>query len=127
MPTQRKPARAISRVRAIDPAVRADFGRRLRAWYRANARDLPWRRTGEAYEILVSELMLQQTQVSRVVTKYGEFLERFPTLHAVARAKPARVMEAWNGLGYYARARNLHRLAREVTADGDSFGGQLPS
>jgi len=113
-------------VPAIAPAIRAGFGRRLRSWYRRNARDLPWRRTRDPYEILVSELMLQQTQVSRVVIKYGEFLERFPTLHDVARAKPARVMEAWDGLGYYARARNLHRLAREVT-DGDRlFGGQLP-
>lgn len=62
--------------------------------------------------------MLQQTQVSRVVLKYGEFLERFPTLDALARARPARVMEAWAGLGYYARAKNLHRLARTVAAPG---------
>ena len=127
MPTQRKPARAILRTRAIDPALRADFGRRLRAWYRANARDLPWRRTRGAYEILVSELMLQQTQVSRVVTRYGEFLERFPTLADVASAQPARVMEAWEGLGYYARARNLHRLATEVTGGGAEPEKQLPS
>ena len=102
----------------IDPAVGRAFGRKLRAWYRRNARDLPWRRTRDAYQILVSELMLQQTQVSRVVTRYGEFLEQFPTLGDVARAKPARVMEAWEGLGYYARARNLHRLARTVTTMG---------
>jgi len=62
--------------------------------------------------------MLQQTQVSRVVLRYGEFLERFPTLDALARARPARVMEAWSGLGYYARAKNLHRLARTVAAAG---------
>lgn len=60
--------------------------------------------------------MLQQTQVSRVVLKYGSFLEAFPTLDALARARPARVMEAWSGLGYYARARNLHRLAQDVVA-----------
>ena len=71
--------------------------------------------------------MLQQTQVSRVVTYYGEFLERFPTLHDVARATPARVMEAWNGLGYYARARNLHRLAREVTDRGRAADARLPA
>ncbi len=71
--------------------------------------------------------MLQQTQVSRVVTRYGEFLERFPTLHDVARAAPARVMEAWEGLGYYARARNLHRLAREVTNGGRSRDARLPA
>ena len=112
---------------AIDPRVRAEFGRRLRAWFRANARDLPWRRTRDAYRVLVSELMLQQTQVSRVETYYDEFLARFPTLADVARAKPARVMEAWDGLGYYARARNLHRLARQVTDGGRSPACRLPS
>ena len=71
--------------------------------------------------------MLQQTQVSRVVTRYGEFLERFPTLADVASAQPARVMEAWEGLGYYARARNLHRLAMEVTGGGAEPEKQLPS
>jgi A/G-specific adenine glycosylase len=70
--------------------------------------------------------MLQQTQVSRVVTKYGEFLARFPTLADVARAEPARVMEAWEGLGYYARARNLHRLANEVTDGGAQPERRLP-
>src|SRR4026209_1931510 len=92
----------------VDATVRATFQRRLRAWYRRNGRDLPWRKTRDPYEVLVSELMLQQTQVSRVLTKYGEFLGRFPTLAHVARARPQRVMEAWDGLGYYARARNLH-------------------
>jgi A/G-specific adenine glycosylase len=71
--------------------------------------------------------MLQQTQVSRVVTRYGEFLEQFPTLHDVARARPARVMEAWEGLGYYARARNLHRLARQVTDYGREADATLPA
>ena len=117
--------RAIPAVSLPDPLALRDFGRRLRRWYRRNARDLPWRRTRDAYEVLVSELMLQQTQVSRVVPKYHEFLARFPTLDAVARARPKRVMEAWTGLGYYARARNLHRLAREVV-DGP-HGGALPS
>jgi A/G-specific adenine glycosylase len=113
--------------RSIDPAVRDIFGRKLRAWYRRNARDLPWRRTRNAYEILVSELMLQQTQVSRVVTRYGEFLEQFPTLGDVARAQPAQVMEAWEGLGYYARARNLHRLACEVTDEGRAPTEPIPA
>ena len=110
----------------IAPEVREAFGRRLRTWFRVNGRDLPWRRTRVAYEVLVSELMLQQTQVSRVVTRYGEFLERFPTLADVARAEPARVMEAWEGLGYYARARNLHRLATEVTDGGSQPDRPLP-
>jgi A/G-specific adenine glycosylase len=108
-------------------SARGEFSRRLRRWYARNARDLPWRRTRDPYEVLVSELMLQQTQVTRVVTRYSEFLERFPTLHDVARATPRRVMEAWDGLGYYARARNLHRLAREVTDGGRAQDARLPA
>jgi A/G-specific adenine glycosylase len=101
------------------------FSRRLRAWYRAHARDLPWRRTRDPYRVLVSELMLQQTQVSRVLDYYERFLERFPTLAQLASAPRRRVMESWSGLGYYARARNLHRLAQEVTSDTERNG--LPS
>jgi A/G-specific adenine glycosylase len=119
--------RTARRERTIDSSVRTLFSRRLRAWYRRHGRDLPWRRTRDPYQVLVSELMLQQTQVSRVVTKYGEFLERFPTLDHVARAKASHVMEAWEGLGYYARARNLHRLAREVTSAGAAADQQLPA
>src|SRR5215207_8932895 len=108
---------------ALDPTVARRFGRLLRRWFRANGRDLPWRRTRDPYRILVSELMLQQTQVSRVVTRYGEFLETFPTLHDVARARPKRVMEAWAGLGYYARARRggdaPRRRRRATVAAGD--------
>jgi A/G-specific adenine glycosylase len=100
-----------------------DFSRRLRAWYRRHGRDLPWRRSRDPYHILVSELMLQQTQVSRVVDFYEKFVSRFPTLDDVARSRPAAVREAWEGLGYYARARSLHRLARVLTRDGD---GRLP-
>jgi A/G-specific adenine glycosylase len=110
---------------SITPARRASFGRKLRAWYRVNARDLPWRRTRDPYHILVSELMLQQTQVSRVLTKYSDFLARFPTLEAVARSRPARVMEAWSGLGYYARARNLQRLARTIVREREP--AEIPS
>lgn len=111
----------------IAPETRRAFSHKLRAWYRRNARDLPWRRTRNAYHVLVSELMLQQTQVSRVIGYYGEFLRRFPTLADVARAKPAQVMEAWDGLGYYARARNLHQLARTVTDGGRAPDRTLPS
>jgi A/G-specific adenine glycosylase len=102
----------------IEPARRRRFGRLLREWYRRAARDLPWRRTRDPYHILVSELMLQQTQVSRVVEKYAEFLGEFPTLESIARARPRHVREAWSGLGYYARADNLHRLARVLQAAG---------
>ena len=111
----------------VEPAAGRRFGRLLRRWFRANGRDLPWRKTRDPYRILVSELMLQQTQVSRVVTRYGEFLETFPTLHDVARARPKRVMEAWSGLGYYARARNLHALARQVTDRGRDTSATLPA
>jgi A/G-specific adenine glycosylase len=102
---------------AITPERRASFGSKLRRWYRVHARDLPWRRTRDPYHILVSELMLQQTQVSRVITKYAEFLHRFPTLEDVARSRPSHVREAWSGLGYYARARNLQKLARTIVRD----------
>jgi len=111
----------------LDENRAAVFRRKLRAWYRRNARDLPWRKTRDAYHVLVSELMLQQTQVSRVVDYYGEFLDRFPTLADVARARPSRVTDAWDGLGYYARARNLHKLARLVTENGKAPGRTLPA
>jgi len=110
----------------IAPKVALAFSRAIRRWYRANARDLPWRNTRDPYRVLVSELMLQQTQVSRVLLKYDEFLDRFPTLGDVAKARSGRVMEAWSGLGYYARARNLHALAREVTDGGRLASGTLP-
>lgn len=102
----------------IRPATRRAFVANLRAWFKRNGRDLPWRRSRDGYEVLVSELMLQQTQVSRVVDYYQRFLDRFPTLRHVARARPAKVMEAWDGLGYYARARNLRRLASRLTNGG---------
>src|SRR6266850_6158894 len=97
------------------------FTRKLLRWYGQHARDLPWRRTRDPYQVIVSEFMLQQTQVSRVSEYYPRFLERFPTVYDLARAKPKAVREAWDGLGYYARASNLHALAKEVSA----VGGQL--
>jgi A/G-specific adenine glycosylase len=111
----------------VNRVTGASFGKKLRAWFRANARDLPWRETRDPYRVLVSELMLQQTQVARVVPRYHEFLERYPTLADVARASPRHVREAWQGLGYYARARNLHRLARSITANGRNPTGTLPA
>jgi A/G-specific adenine glycosylase len=119
-----KASHARKRPAGIDTRISADFGRRLRAWYRHNHRDLPWRKTRDPYRVLVSELMLQQTQVSRVLDFYARFLERFPTLQHLADAKPKRVMESWEGLGYYARARNLHKLAKHITSDGGP--GALP-
>jgi A/G-specific adenine glycosylase len=90
----------------------------LLAWYQQNRRPLPWRETTEPYAILVSEVMLQQTQVERVVPRYHAWLERWPTVEALAAATPAEVIVAWQGLGYNRRAVNLHRAARRVAAHG---------
>ena len=81
-------------------------------WYRRSGRDLPWRRTRDPYRVLVSEVMLQQTQVSRVLPAYRRFLRRFPTLRALSRAPLGEVLREWSGLGYNRRARDLHRIAR---------------
>ena len=89
----------------------------LLQWYSTHARDLPWRRTRNPYHILVSEIMLQQTQVDRVVPKYHAFLEQFPTLEALASASPGDVIRAWAGLGYNRRALNLQRAAQVVLAE----------
>jgi A/G-specific adenine glycosylase len=88
------------------------------AWYGEHGRDLPWRRTHDPYAILLSEVMLQQTQVPRVVPRYTEWLERWPTVESLAAASPADVIAAWQGLGYNRRAVNLHRCARAVVALG---------
>ncbi len=95
------------------------FTRKLLAWYKRNARVLPWRETRNPYAILVSEFMLQQTQVSRVLEYFPRFMARFPTMASLAAARPKTVMEEWDGLGYYARARNLHKLAKQVAETGD--------
>jgi A/G-specific adenine glycosylase len=90
----------------------------LLAWYAENGRDLPWRRTRDPYAILVSEVMLQQTQVARVVPRWEDWLARWPTVEALAAASPADVIRAWQGLGYNRRAVNLHRAARVVAGRG---------
>jgi A/G-specific adenine glycosylase len=100
------------------------FQRRLLSWYRANGRRLPWRQTRDPYRILVSEIMLQQTQVHRVKAYYRGFLRRYPTFEDLAGAPEPAVRESWDGLGYYARARNLHAAARMVV---DEHGGRLPA
>jgi A/G-specific adenine glycosylase len=109
---------------ARKPKAAQAFTRRVLAWFDRAGRDLPWRRTRDPYRVLVSEFMLQQTQVSRVSEYYPRFLARFATLERLARARPKAVREAWDGLGYYARAANLHALARVVSRD---MGGTLPS
>ena len=90
----------------------------LLAWYRANGRDLPWRRTRDPYSILVSEVMLQQTQAARAVPRWEEWLARWPTVEALAEASRADVIRAWQGLGYNRRAVSLHRAAQQVAAHG---------
>jgi A/G-specific adenine glycosylase len=96
----------------------------LEAWFQTAARDLPWRRTRDGYRALVSELMLQQTQVSRVIEKFEPFIARFPTPAALAEASEDEVLAAWQGLGYYRRARLLHAAAKAVVARHD---GEVPS
>jgi A/G-specific adenine glycosylase len=101
----------------------AEFHRRLVRWYRRHGRDLPWRRTRDPYAIVVSEFMLQQTQVATVIPYYSAWLHRFPDFGSLARASENEVLRAWQGLGYYARARNLHATAKTVM---DRHGGQFP-
>jgi A/G-specific adenine glycosylase len=90
----------------------------LAAWFETNTRPLPWRRTRDPYAILVSEVMAQQTQVERVVPRFERWLERWPTVEALAAAAPAEVIREWQGLGYNRRALNLHRAAEHVAAHG---------
>jgi A/G-specific adenine glycosylase len=107
----------------VAPAVRGAFRRRLLAWYDTIKRDLPWRRSCDPYAIWVSEVMLQQTQVKTVTPYFQRFLKLFPDVRALARAPQQTVLKAWQGLGYYSRARNLHRAARMVAMQMD---GRLP-
>ena len=90
----------------------------LLAWYSESGRDLPWRQTTDPYPILVSEYMLQQTQVERVIPRWRRWLERWPTIEALAAATPAEAIVEWQGLGYNRRAVSLHRAARQVAAHG---------
>src|SRR5437762_9754320 len=105
------------------PVPKAELRRALIRWFRKHGRDLPWRRTRDPYAILVSEFMLQQTQVATVLPYYNEWLRRFPDFFALARASESSVLHAWQGLGYYARARNLYATSRIVV---NRYGGHLP-
>jgi A/G-specific adenine glycosylase len=118
-------ARAIARTRSPAPAPQTieEIRSRLLAWYRANRRDLPWRRTQDPYRIWVSETMLQQTQVSTVIPYFERFVRRFPDVSALAAAPDEDLLAAWSGLGYYSRARNLRAAAREVR---ERFAGRVP-
>ncbi len=111
---------SLDEMRVSKQAIRSRLSRLL-AWYERNRRDLPWRRSGQArhpYRVLVAEVMLQQTRVAAVLPYYRRFLRLFPTARALARARPADVLRAWAGLGYYARARRLHAAARVISRRG---------
>ena len=112
------------RERGAGPDAVCLFRDLILAHYRACGRDLPWRRTADPYRILVSEIMLQQTQVERVAVKYLEFLERFPDFESLARAPRSDLLRAWQGMGYNRRAIALQETARRVT---DDHGGTLPA
>jgi len=109
--------------RVMDGRRTAKIRKKLLAWYAVEARDLPWRNTRDPYAILVSEFMLQQTRVQTALGYYGRFLERFPSLEALAKAEIDDVLKAWEGLGYYRRAHNLHRTAQVLLREHD---GRLP-
>jgi A/G-specific adenine glycosylase len=108
----------------LPTAARRRFRRTLLKWYVAHGRDLPWRRTDDPYRILVSEIMLQQTQVDRVLPKYEEWLEKYPSLVALAAAPVDEVTRVWYPLGYNIRPLRLHAIARESV---ERYGGRLPS
>ena len=106
------------------PAARRRFRQRLLTWYRRHGRDLPWRKTSDPYHILVSEIMLQQTQVDRVLPKYREWIDKYPSLEALAAAPERDVTETWYPLGYNIRPRRLQSISRESVAQ---YGGRLPA
>lgn len=101
----------------------SSFRRRLLAWYKVHARQLPWRASRDPYRVWVSEIMLQQTRVAAVIEHYHEFLRRFPNVEKLAKAREASVLAAWSGLGYYRRARMLHAAAKVISRE---LGGQFP-
>jgi len=105
-------------------ALRQRFRRNLLAWYRRNGRDLPWRTTDDPYHILVSEIMLQQTQVDRVLPKYHEWLGKYPTFSVLAEAPPAEVAQTWRPLGYNIRPKRLQSIAQQAV---EKYDGKLPS
>ncbi len=106
------------------PGAKRRFAARLLKWYREHGRDLPWRQTSDPYRILVSEVMLQQTQVDRVIPKYQEFLERYPDFATLAEAPVEEVRQTWYPLGYNVRPHRLHSIAQETVA---RYGGRLPN
>jgi A/G-specific adenine glycosylase len=111
------------RMEIVIPANLPIFQAQLLGWFGRAKRDLDWRNTRDPYRVWISEIMLQQTRVAAVLPYYRRFLARFPTVHALARARLEAVLRSWAGLGYYSRARNLHRAAKEIVAQ---HGGKFP-
>jgi len=97
---------------------------RLLQWFKKNGRDLPWRKTRDPYAIWVSEIMLQQTQVATVIPYYQKFFKTFPTVRHLSKADLSKVLKVWEGMGYYSRARNLHRASQTIL---NHFGGKIPN
>ena len=107
----------------MNPTHSTEIHAPLLRWFEKNARDLPWRKTRDPYKIWISEIMLQQTQVATVIPYYQRFLKSFPTVHHLAKSDLSKVLKIWEGLGYYSRARNLHRAAKIVL---NHFRGKIP-
>src|SRR5258706_2448121 len=120
-PTKKRPAPPLFMPSAPE---RRRFRQRLLSWYRRHGRDLPWRKTTDPYHILVSEIMLQQTQVDRVLPKYAEWLDRYPSMQSLAAAPEDEVARVWYPLGYNIRPRRLQTIAREAVV---RYGGRLPA
>ncbi len=107
----------------VNRSTQKNFSQKLLCWYTENKRELPWRNTKDPYKIWLSEIILQQTRVAQGLPYYLKFVERFPTVFSLAKAKEQEVLRLWQGLGYYSRARNLHHCAKEVV---EKFQGKFP-
>ena len=121
---RKTPKAGILEIQNIPLSKRRKFQKRLLLWYEECGRDLPWRRTEDPYKILVSEVMLQQTQVDRVIPKFHEFLQKYPTVQDLAEARPEAVRKTWYPLGYNIRPYRLHGIACEAM---ERYGGRIPS
>src|ERR1700746_3134086 len=121
MPVSSKAVHAKSKI--IDGVDLPEFQGQLLGWFAKNKRELDWRKTQDAYCVWISEIMLQQTRVAVALPYYRRFLARFPTIDALARAPLDSVLRSWAGLGYYSRARNLHRATKQIVA---RHGGEFP-
>lgn len=116
-------ARSVNKEVKISRGQKRKFHKRLLKWYEEFGRDLPWRRTADPYKILVSEIMLQQTQVDRVIPKFHEFLTKYPSIHALSQASPEEVRKTWYPLGYNIRPYRLREIACESV---ERYGGSIP-